>query len=91
MRRTKAYFRNEQSVVGNYKEVENLGAQEFVEDPDRLLTVPQAAELLQLSPKTLANWASAGHGPRRVKLTARDIRYRRSDLIAFISDKLESA
>ncbi len=65
--------------------------QEFAEDPDRLLTVPQVAELLQLSPKTLANWASAGAGPRRVKLTARDIRYRRSDLLDFISERLESA
>ncbi|MHA7295534.1 helix-turn-helix transcriptional regulator [Arthrobacter sp. HLT1-21] len=66
-------------------------SQEISRDPDTLLTVPQAAEMLQLSPKTLANWASAGTGPRRVKLTARDIRYRRSDLMEFISEKLETA
>lgn len=90
MRRTKTYMRNNQAAgVGDQRD--HSFSEVTIEDPARLLTVVQAAELLQLSPKTLANWASAGTGPRRVKLTARDIRYRRSDLMEFIAEKLESA
>lgn len=60
---------------------------------DRLYTLEEAAEILRLSPKTLSNWASAGEskGPRRVKLNGRTIRYRRTDLQAYINSMVEAA
>lgn len=51
---------------------------------ERLLTRPEAAELLGLAPQTLANWASMGKGPRRVIVGSRSTRYRLSDLTAYM-------
>nr|WP_321482204.1 helix-turn-helix domain-containing protein [uncultured Cohaesibacter sp.] len=53
--------------------------------PDDLLTPDQAARVLGLSTKTLANLRSAGGGPLFIKLANRTIRYRFTDLQAFIS------
>jgi excisionase family DNA binding protein len=50
----------------------------------QLLTESEAASLLTLSVKTLRNWRVSGKGPRFVRLSGRAIRYRRSDLEAFI-------
>lgn len=58
---------------------------------DRLLTIDEAAAILRLNPKTLANYAWQGVGPRRVRLNSRSIRYRRSDLQAYIDSKVEAA
>jgi predicted DNA-binding transcriptional regulator AlpA len=44
----------------------------------------QAAELLGLSPATLASWRSRGRGPAFLRLGGRAIRYRRSDLERFL-------
>ena len=51
---------------------------------ERLLTRPEAAAMLGLAVQTLANWASAGIGPRRVRVGARACRYRLSDLLAYV-------
>lgn len=51
---------------------------------ERLLTRPEAAEMLGLAPQTLANWASMGKGPRRVIVGSRSTRYRLSDLTAYV-------
>jgi len=53
---------------------------------DRLFTTHQAAEYLGLSPKTLETWRCRGDRPqpRSIKLGAKAIRYRQSDLDAFI-------
>jgi excisionase family DNA binding protein len=45
-------------------------------------TTNQAAEYLNLSPKTLTNWRWAGYGPVFVKL-GNSVRYRKSDLDRF--------
>jgi hypothetical protein len=50
-----------------------------------LLTPEQAGKVLSLSPKTLANMRSKGGGPDFSKLSNRTIRYRYSDLKAFIA------
>ena len=52
--------------------------------PDDLLTPFKSAKVLGLAEKTLANMRSAGGGPQFIKLANRTIRYRFSDLNAFI-------
>ena len=50
--------------------------------PDDLLTPSEAAAVLMLSIKTLANWRSRGCGPRFSKVGS-EIRYRYSQVIEF--------
>jgi len=52
-------------------------------DPDTLLTEVQAAVFLNLSVRTLQAWRIKMAGPRFVR-AGRAIRYRRSDLVAWI-------
>ena len=49
---------------------------------DFWLTRPETAMRLKLPPKTLAEWASKGKGPKFVKI-GRFARYRLSDVIAW--------
>lgn len=53
-----------------------------------LLTTIQAAEYLGLSPQTLADWRHKGAGPKFVRVGTRTVRYRLSDLDAFVSSSL---
>lgn len=55
---------------------------------NKLLTETQAAELAQVKPKTIADWGRAGKLPR-VRLSARCIRYRSSDIEALIDGSLQ--
>lgn len=52
---------------------------------DELLTTEQVAALLNLAPVTLAGWRSSGAGPPWLKLARRVVRYRRSDLEAWMA------
>ena len=52
-------------------------------DPDSLVTEVQTAEFLNISIRTLQAWRIKLAGPRFVRV-GRAIRYRRSDLIAWI-------
>lgn len=52
-------------------------------DHDGLLTEPQAADFLNLSVRTLQAWRIKFAGPDFVR-AGRAIRYRRSDLVAWI-------
>jgi predicted DNA-binding transcriptional regulator AlpA len=52
-------------------------------DEDQLLTEVQVADLLRLSYRTLQTWRSDKVGPPYVRV-GRAIRYRRSDLIAWM-------
>jgi len=49
----------------------------------RLLTQGEAAEYLNLPPRTLATWRSRGGGPRFVRLRG-NVRYRQGDLDSFV-------
>ena len=49
-----------------------------------LLTPDRAAEFLSVSPETLAQWRSQQRGPAYIKLEARLVRYRLSDLESYI-------
>jgi predicted site-specific integrase-resolvase len=51
---------------------------------DRLLTAADVAALLGVTEATLANYRSAGKGPRYVKLVGR-VKYRESDAWDFIN------
>src|SRR5262245_39699215 len=52
-------------------------------DPDGLLTETQAADLLQLSVRTLQSWRLRRVGPAYVQ-AGRAVRYRRRDLLSWI-------
>jgi predicted DNA-binding transcriptional regulator AlpA len=52
-------------------------------DPDALLMEEHAARFLNLSVRTLQAWRSKMSGPRFVR-AGRAIRYKRSDLVAWI-------
>ena len=54
-----------------------------------LLVPNQAASMLHVNERTLANWRVAGRGPRFVKIGSR-VCYRASDLQAFIDDNTYS-
>ncbi len=52
---------------------------------DNLLLEREAAHLLRVSCPTLRRWRWAKVGPRYVRVGTRAIRYRRSDVIAFVA------
>lgn len=56
-----------------------------------LLTESQAAYVLNLSPRTLRNWRHRGGGPKFVKHSSRCIRYRRSDLADWVSQRVRKS
>jgi predicted DNA-binding transcriptional regulator AlpA len=57
---------------------------------DTLISEAQAAALLSVAQRTLQGWRRNGAGPGFVRLTARSVRYRRADLVAWVSARLES-
>lgn len=54
-----------------------------------LLTVRAAADYLKVATGTLYNWRHAGTGPPAVTVGVRSVRYRRSDLDAWIDEQSE--
>jgi hypothetical protein len=55
-----------------------------------LLTPAEAASLLSVTEKVLERWRSTGDGPTYVRLTRKTIRYRTSDINAFISGNVRA-
>lgn len=53
--------------------------------PEMLLSEREAAEFLRLAVPTMRNWRCAKRGPAYLKLGARAVRYRFSDLQAFVA------
>lgn len=53
--------------------------------PQRLLTPEVAADYLQVTVKTLANWRYLGIGPKYRKVGQRCVRYRLADLDEFLA------
>ena len=58
-------------------------SQNFPQDPDTLLREQDAADLLNLSIRTLQSWRIRMVGPPFIQV-GRAVRYRRRDLIAWI-------
>jgi excisionase family DNA binding protein len=56
-----------------------------------LMTPPEAAQLLNVSERSLENWRHRGGGPAFVRVSGRCIRYRRDDLVNWIDDRLCSS
>ncbi|MDX2177112.1 MAG: helix-turn-helix domain-containing protein [Candidatus Sumerlaeia bacterium] len=56
-----------------------------------LLTINQAAALLQVPEKTLATWRSRGLGPRFSKLGGKHVRYPRTEIQRFIEAGLRQS
>lgn len=52
---------------------------------DQLLTRPQAAKFLNIKEQTLAVWASSKRYPLPMVKVGRSVRYRLSDLEAFVA------
>jgi excisionase family DNA binding protein len=61
-----------------------------ISDHDALLTEVQAAEVLNLSTRTLQAWRTKGSGPAFVR-AGRAIRYRRRDLLTWMDANTVSA
>lgn len=57
-------------------------------NPDVMMTRKEAAEYLGVEPRTLANWASAGTYHLPYVKYGNIVRYRKSDLDAFIESRL---
>lgn len=57
---------------------------------DCLLTERDAAEFLSYTARALQNWRVRGGGPAFVKVSARSIRYRRRELIAWAESHLSA-
>lgn len=53
---------------------------------DQLLTSAQLADWLQLKEKTVRNWRHLGMGPPCIKLATGSVRYRRSDVEAWMAE-----
>lgn len=60
-------------------------------DLDSLLSEAQASELLGVTPRALQAWRQRGGTLPYVRISARCIRYRRRDLIAFAEARLRSS
>lgn len=52
---------------------------------DPLLTEKDAAKYLNYAPRTLAGWRHRGGGPRYISVSRTSVRYRQSDLEAWIA------
>ncbi len=61
------------------------------DDPEQLLRQEQAALMLGLTPRCLENWRHRGGGPSYVRVSARCIRYRRSDLHEWVEARLRTS
>jgi len=57
---------------------------------DQLVREQEAANFLGYSVRALQNWRIRGGGPKFVRVSARSIRYRRRDLIAWTEERLRS-
>ncbi len=60
-------------------------------DPASLLTEAEAAKLLKFTPRFLQARRVRGDGPAYVSVSNRAVRYRRSDLVAWIEERIRSS
>lgn len=54
---------------------------------DELLTFREVAAILKLNPQTMIEWRRSDRGPKWVRIGQKTVRYRRSDLEAWIADE----
>ncbi len=58
---------------------------------DQLVCEKEAAAFLGYTVRALQNWRLRGGGPQFVKVSARSIRYRRRDIIAWVEARLRTS
>ena len=58
---------------------------------DRLINESEAADFVGYSVRSLQGWRVKGGGPQFIKVSARSIRYRRRDLIAWSESRIVSS
>lgn len=58
-------------------------------DQDQLLTVDETAALLKISVEQLKEWRMRGEGPKILRLGHRTVRYRRSDIRAWMDEQAQ--
>ncbi len=66
----------------------SLGANE---DLDSLVRQEGAAIILGVTPRCLENWRHRGGGPNFIRISARCIRYRRSDINKWIEERVRTS
>ena len=65
--------------------------QDIPQDPDALLTTPQAANFLSFTERTLESWRLRGGGPLFVRISGRAVRYRKRDLVHWAEERLKTS
>jgi len=60
-------------------------------ETENLLNVRQLAELLAVSTGTLYHWLSQRRGPPCIRLSSRCVRWRKSDVTAWLSEQVEKS
>lgn len=58
---------------------------------DKLCTPVETASLLGIAPQTMAHWRVRGSGPRYVLLNRRCVRYRLSDIQAWLDSRVQES
>ena len=58
---------------------------------DRLCSPAETAELLGIAPQTMAHWRVRGCGPRYLLLNRRCVRYRLSDIRAWLESRTQES
>ena len=56
---------------------------------DELLTCKELAELLKVPVSTVYRWRYLGVGPRGIRVSGKHVRYRRSDVEAFLEERMD--
>jgi excisionase family DNA binding protein len=91
MKRARALRDGKREIAGAALDTSRPGVFPGQSDQDVLLTREETAAYLRCSLPTLEVWARNGEGPRVVRV-GRSVRYRLSDLRAFVErDALQSA
>jgi len=59
-------------------------------DTPEYLTVRQLAEVLQVPVATVYRWRHMGEGPRGIRVSGRHVRFRKSDVEAFLNERADA-
>lgn len=59
--------------------------------PEQQLTTEQAAKLIGVAAKTLANWRTRRQGPAFYRISARSVSYKLADITDFMEARRQSA
>ena len=59
--------------------------------PDSLLRQEEAAALIGVTARALEGWRYRGGGPKFVRISSRCVRYRRSDLMDWIENRIRAS